>query len=153
MTFGTLSGLQPLLLPGSPLAFCQTAAVLTLQLGMAMLCFCFLPDADRIIARFAASQFLFEGFSTGTLLVASLGPHNTRSNTTTATVDRAMTIELHQAAFVLSLTAMAVPMLQLVEQAHCDFGTCRIGLQLSAAAGGVTAEFAWLLRSPLCACL
>ena len=64
MTFGLLSGLQPLLPQGSLFALTQTSLILSLQLGMSALCFYFLPDADRIISRFAGTQFLFEGLST-----------------------------------------------------------------------------------------
>ena len=46
MTFGLLSGLQPLLPAGSLPALCQTLIIMILQLGMATLCFYILPDAD-----------------------------------------------------------------------------------------------------------
>ena len=72
LCFGMLSGLQPLMVVGSAGAVAQTALVLTLQFGMAFVCFHFLPDADRIISRFAATQFLLEGLSTASLLAASV---------------------------------------------------------------------------------
>ena len=67
MTFGLLSGLQPLLPLNSISALAQTSLVLSLQLSMSALCFYFLPDADRIISRFAGTQFLFEGLSTASV--------------------------------------------------------------------------------------
>lgn len=70
VTFGILSGLQPLLPVGSLLALAQTTTILTMQLGLAFVCFSVLPDADRIISRFAGAQFLFESLSTASLLVA-----------------------------------------------------------------------------------
>ena len=143
MTFGFLSGLQPLLTPGSKGALAQTAMVLSLQLGMALACFRFLPDADRIISRFAATQFLFEGLSTAALLSASIGnppdeealaamvpaaPNDTTASSTTSEMVNSATspvasadeveqwLSLRDTGFVLSLLAMACPMLQLLEQ-------------------------------------
>ena len=72
MIFGLLSGLQPILAPGSRQALAQTFCILILQLFMAIICFRFLPDADRIISRFAGTQFLLEGFSTTMLLGADI---------------------------------------------------------------------------------
>ena len=125
MAFGTLSGLQPLLTPGSAGAFAQTACVLSLQLGMSALCFTFMPDADRIISRFAATQFLSEGLSTTALFMASVGstaasPTLEASNATatSSALEPAPTgwsFALQESGFYLSLFAMAVPMLQLLE--------------------------------------
>ena len=41
-------------------ALLQTSIILALQLGMSAV-LCILPDADRIISRFAGTQFFFEG--------------------------------------------------------------------------------------------
>ena len=71
MCFGFLSGLQPLLPEGSAEATAQASVILALQLGMSAVCFQCLPDADRIISRFAGTQFLCEGLATATLLAAS----------------------------------------------------------------------------------
>jgi len=57
MMFGVLSGLQPLLPPGSAPALFQSFLVLSLQFGMSYVCFKCLPDADRIISRFMGVQF------------------------------------------------------------------------------------------------
>ena len=130
MAFGALSGLQVLLKPGSADATAQTTCVMALQLGMSVTCFWFLPDADRIISRFAGTQFFFEGLSTLALLSASSGsPASTLSATNSSGLTLGVTDSgggdgvapvhgkvLRQAGFVLSLLAMVVPMLQLLEQ-------------------------------------
>ena len=64
MMFGTLSGLAPLLGPGTMLALVQASCICTLQLAMSFVCFKYLPDADRIVSRFAGTQFLLEGLAT-----------------------------------------------------------------------------------------
>jgi hypothetical protein len=144
MVFGVLSGLQPLLTPGTALAVAQTSTILTLQLGVAFLCFWYLPDADRIIARFMAFQFLFEGLSTAFLLGASL---NNDDSTTAANAAAAAAVAdattlsdaggdsaarraalLQEFGFVLSLCALATPMMQLIEQ---RFITPAIGVYLA----------------------
>lgn len=154
MLFGVLSGLQPLLGPGSWPAIAQTSLVLSLQLAMACLCFRFLPDADRIISRFAASQFLLEGLSTTVLLAASFGEgeesvaSDPGGGVTMVTADASSTnadvnatatsgadrmtdtvgrptalsatldtwLALRDSGFALALTAMLMPMLQMLEQ-------------------------------------
>jgi hypothetical protein len=127
MAFGCLSGLQPLLSPGTSAAYTQTSTVLSLQLGMALLCCTFLPDADRIISRFAATQFLLEGLATSALLGASASTdyasaaNQTSANQTAAGAAVAppqpsLVSDLRTSGFALSLSAMAVPMLQLIEQ-------------------------------------
>jgi hypothetical protein len=132
MVFGILSGLHPLLPSGSPQAHAQGAVVIALQLGMSFLCFQCLPDADRIISRFAGFQFLCEGLATSALLGASYSKcacatYAAISNDTSsdmemseAETDRAaaeaLVVRLHILGFVLSLVAMCVPMLQLLEQ-------------------------------------
>ncbi len=103
MGIGVLSGLQPLM--GDPLgvpALLQTLLVLGLQLVMATLCFCFLPDADRVISRFAGAQFCLEALATAALLGAS------RS-------DEAQAAGWQDAALALSLSAMSVPILVVIE--------------------------------------
>ena len=70
MIFGVISGLSPLVTPGSFGALVQSSCILGLQMGMSFLCFYYLPDADRIISRFAGTQFLFEGLATGSLITA-----------------------------------------------------------------------------------
>ena len=150
MLFGILSGLRPLLTPGSGAALAQTMLVLLLQLSMAYVCFKWLPDADRIISRFAATQFLMEGLTTLALLAASaaqgqaaaaagasaaavnaslaLGgggegaleeaaPSSSSSAEPTVQADPAdVAMMLQQIGFALSLGAMGVPVLQLLEQ-------------------------------------
>jgi hypothetical protein len=56
MLFGTLTGLRPMLQRGSPQAAVQMWCILTLQLAMSFVCFHLLPDADRVISRFAGTQ-------------------------------------------------------------------------------------------------
>ena len=134
MTFGLLSGLQPLLPEGSVLAMMQTGLVLLLQLSAAALSFHFLPDADRIVSRFAAMQFLLEGLSTTALLMSSIirGPPENRdiasagnvsnSNRTSGGTSSAVvslfdaSSAMRETGFVLAIAAMLVPMLQLLEQ-------------------------------------
>ena len=128
MVFGVLSGLQPLMPAGSRIALVQTALVLTLQLSMALLCFRFLPDADRIISRFAATQFLLEGLSTSMLLASSLshaGGGDVAGSAAAASAEAvdagaslstAASRALLDSGFAFSLAAMLVPMLQLLEQ-------------------------------------
>ena len=170
MIFGLLSGLQPMLTPGSGLALMQTFLILTLQLGMSFICFCFLPDADRIISRFAGSQFLLEGLSTAALFAADRRsrdvaiaiivareaalanqtlPNGTLANDTLAngiiSLDgnssvlfgpnsteaqleakaelaclckegRELVMQIQYMGFVFAMIAMAVPILQLLEQ-------------------------------------
>ena len=70
MIFGCLSGLQPLLPPGSSAAIAQTLAIVLLQFGMGFLCFYMLPDGDRIVSRFAGTQFFMEAVATSALLWA-----------------------------------------------------------------------------------
>lgn len=83
-TFGLLSGLQPLLPPRRPVALVQTSLILALQLAMSLLCYGFLPDADRLISRFAGTQFLLEGLSTSMLLTADLRTHTLATAATNA---------------------------------------------------------------------
>ena len=98
MAFGVLSGMQPLLMPsGSVPAYVQTALIVALQLGMSGLCFFVLPDADRLISRFAATQFLLEGISTCVLLANSLRQEIARTaslSTTFALVGRSLVSQL-----------------------------------------------------------
>ena len=135
MIFGFLSGLSPLFTPGSAEAIAQTVVVLILQFLMSILCCCFLPDADRIVSRFAAVQFLFEGCSTTSMLIAvsyiraqeggdmlDAGSVTLANNITISTDGRsaAELLALHSASqstgFLFSLVAMSVPVVQLIEQ-------------------------------------
>ena len=124
MGFGALSGLKPLLPEGSALATAQVAVVLSLQLTMSCVCFCVLPDADRIVSRFAGTQFLFEGLSTASLLAAeTLGEAPPRDSSrkvmTSAAAAAAATLSsshLQLVGFAFSLVAMGVPIVQLMEQ-------------------------------------
>jgi len=102
--FGTLSGLKPLLRPGSALAYGQVAIVLSIQFAMALLCCTWLPDADRLISRFMGTKFLLEAVATTVLFAAALGAS-----------PRVLGDPL-DLAFHVALSAMAVPILQLVEQ-------------------------------------
>ena len=108
MIFGVLSGLHPLLPPGNPAAIAQASSVLALQLVMSAICFSFLPDADRIVSRFAGAQFLFEGAATAALLGASLEGKESGLPSTG--------LPLQVVGFFLSLFAMGVPIFQLLEQ-------------------------------------
>lgn len=119
--FGILSGVAPLLGRGSPMALAQAAIVLSLQVLMAMLCGCFLPDADRIVSRIAATQFLAESVSTASLLGAMFVPTTAVADTAAAAADAAarqaaLKSFLMNFGFCASLMAMAMPMLQLIEQ-------------------------------------
>ena len=130
MSFGVLSGLQPLLNPDSAEATAQTMCVMALQLSMSLICWWVLPDADRIISHFAGMQFLLEGLSTGALLGANSGRVPSSASTFGVTNSSASSIGvndsggvppvhgevLFEVGFVLSLLAMVVPMLQLLEQ-------------------------------------
>ena len=108
ITFGVLSGLQSLLPASSVAALVQTALILVLQLGMSIVCFVCLPDADRVISRFAGSQFCVEGLSTGALLFAEVRTWYDSNFVADAT--------MQNTGFILSLIAMGVPILQLLEQ-------------------------------------
>ena len=123
MGFGALSGLKPLLPEGSALATAQVACVLSLQLIMSFVCFCFLPDADRIVSRFAGCQFLFEGLSTAALLTAERmeglaadAPELAADAPELAAGTSLPSVQLQLTGFVLSLVAMGVPIVQLLEQ-------------------------------------
>lgn len=142
MGFGLLSGLQPLIMTaGSAAAVAQTGVVLMLQLSMALLCFRVLPDADRVISRFAASQFLLEGLSTASLLGSSISERMALTGAANATLAPDSTsaaaddpagctihscgdggaasviwLLLRDSGFYLAMAAMFVPTVQLLEQ-------------------------------------
>ena len=97
MALGVLVGLQPLLGERSAAATMQAFLILALQLTMAWICFKVLPDADRIISRFAGTQFLCEAVGTLTLVVASL-----------ASEDAASSAELQVSGFFISLVACSI---------------------------------------------
>ena len=104
-------------------------------MGMSFLCFYFLPDADRIISRFAGTQFFFEGLSTASLLVADRRSRDVALSgagaNTSAAVEEASTaggggadvgatsliLQMQLAGFVLSLFAMSTPVIQVSVQA------------------------------------
>lgn len=105
MTIGVLGGLSPLLAaPDTDWSWqaAQAVCILSLQLAMAIICFCFLPDADKIFSIFAGTQFLVEGLSTACALYAWTVPGRS--------------LDAQGAAFSLSVLAVFVPMVQLVEQ-------------------------------------
>lgn len=104
LLFGVIAGLQPLFSGDPRAALVQLTTVLVLQVAMCVICFYYLPDADRLISRFAGTQFAVESLSTATLLI-------TRSGATISSPDFGL-----EAVFVLSITAMCVPMVQLLEQ-------------------------------------
>lgn len=108
--FATLSGLSPLLVPETTPAYVQTSCVLGLQLMMALICLCVAPDADRVISFLAGVQFLFEAASTASLLLSSVMQRATGAGV--ATTDATALYS----AFWLGLVAVAVPMVQLLEQ-------------------------------------
>ena len=124
VTFGALSGLAPLLAPGSIVAGVQTGVVCGLQLLMAGLCFIWAPDADRIISLFAGTQFLLEAVSTGFLLSATLLPlAGLPTGEDALDADFSVSIGLWDwpfllrlGAFWVGLVALAVPIAQMVEQ-------------------------------------
>lgn len=125
VTFGVLSGIQPLLSPGTAAATAQAALILVMQFGMSFLCCKFLPDADRIISRVASIQFFAEALSTATLLGASLLPYGdseaqpaeVTSGDTTSAVDRgALHAFLLSAGFWAAIAAMCMPIIQVIEQ-------------------------------------
>lgn len=103
MLFGALAGLRPVLHPGSTGSSMQAVVICALQFSLSLLCFVWKPDADRVISTFAGTQFLFEGLSTAVLLGPAFGPNE---------VDT----EVLATAFALSIVAMLVPILQLLEQ-------------------------------------
>jgi hypothetical protein len=114
MTFGVLSGLSPLLPTGSGGAFVQGGIVMLLQFGMAFLCCRYLPDADRIISVFMGTQFLFEGLSTlMNVLAAATGDGPDPSDPSGA---YRLNPDFLVAGLWVAVFAVAVPMLQLLEQ-------------------------------------
>jgi len=72
VSFGVISGLQPIITVGSSAVLLQMGFVLSLQLFMSFICYAFLPDADRVVSRIAGGQFLAETVSSAALLTASL---------------------------------------------------------------------------------
>ena len=130
--FGVLSGLGPILSPGSTPAAIQTGCVLCLQLGMAWISFRYVPDADRVVSYFAGTQFLLEGTSTAFLFAASILPMilsalgvGTSADTSAnaSSTDAGGIVDppsrhtyLLLSAFWTGLFAVGVPVLQMVEQ-------------------------------------
>ena len=116
MLFGALAGVQPMLMPkGSIPSYLQTAMISALQLTMGGVCFWFLPDADRIISRFAGAQFFAEGLSTSMLLITSVRDHHGDLDDD----DGQFAYKMRVAAFWLHLGAVLVPITQLLEQRFC----------------------------------
>ena len=107
--FGVVTGLKPLITQGSLAAYSQACTVLVLQLAMLMVCFCLVPDADRVVSAFMTGQYLFEALSTMCLLAFGLGESDA------ATGDHATLF----AAFAFAMLAVLVPLLQLIEQRCC----------------------------------
>ena len=101
MILGVITGLGSLLPPQSTAATGQVACVMALQLLAAALVYRYLPDADRIFSLFAATQFLIEGLGTASLLTSAFAAQAEEWKTT---------------SFNMSIVAMGVPILQLVEQ-------------------------------------
>lgn len=130
--FGFVAGITPLFPPGSSGGYALAASEMVLKLAMSALCFTVLPDADRLISRFLGTQFFLEGLTAAMLLFAAVGEAQTAdslaSNATAGLDDVGMPMgssgvaagnwwaDLRDAAFVLALSAMAVPLLQLLEQ-------------------------------------
>jgi len=116
MLFGALAGIQPMLMPkGSIPSYVQTSIISVLQLVMGGVCFWFLPDADRIISRFAGAQFIAEGLSTFMLLITSVRDHYGDLDDD----DGQFAYKMRVAAFWLHLGAVVVPIAQLLEQRFC----------------------------------
>ena len=138
--FGLLSGMYAILPEGSLLAYSQAIAMMLLQFGMGFVSCFYLPDADRIISRFAGLQFFFEGAATTVLLGASLfarasegkasedipekpphGPSSSNRSFSSSTGAPSLIGQMEirmllVVAFVLSLVALSVPITQLLEQ-------------------------------------
>ena len=121
-----LSGIAPLLGgPGSSSANIQCATVMSLQLGMAALCYTYRPDSDKIFSLFAGTQFLVEGLSTTLQLYNGL---TTIPDTNGEGVSRVSgAADVKDLAFIFSILAVFVPMMQLVEQRL--FGPCAQGIR------------------------
>jgi len=101
---GVVSGLGPLL--DETGAIVQAAIVMSLQLGMALICYWFRPDADKIFSIFAGTQFLVEACATACVLMDAL---DARSGVGGGVGTRA------EASFYLAIAAIFIPMTQLVE--------------------------------------
>ena len=99
---GALGGLSPLMTT-LEMSVAQAAIILAVQLGMALVCFYFRPDADKIFSIFAGTQFLMEGLVTACSLWSALVAPELRP-------------DVHALGFTLSLVGVFVPMIQLVEQ-------------------------------------
>lgn len=108
VSLGVASGLQPLCPEDSLQGIMQAGLILLLQYALAFICCRFLPDADRIFSRFAGTQFFLEGVSSTLLVAASIGRK--------AGISEEHLDGLLNTAFVLSISAICVPMTQLIEQ-------------------------------------
>ena len=141
MTFGLLAGLQPLLPEGSAGGLAQTSLILILQLGMCFICFKCFPDADMIVSTLSGAQYGCEALATAALVGASViapvhDSSRTPGDTTTMgiinlTTNQSLSAagdaegapsaseavsQLQAAGFVLWITAISIPIVQLLEQ-------------------------------------
>lgn len=119
VSFGVLSGITPLLKPGSLPALAQTSTVLTLQAIMSWICFCRIPDADMIVSLFAGLQFLLEAIASALLLIASLrfrGMGDWGAGVQPPSNAPIEHTHLLLSAFWAGLLAIGVPVVQMIEQ-------------------------------------
>jgi len=100
---GILAGLKPLIAAGSVASLAQCAAIFSMQIGLAILCFAIAPDADRFFSALAAAQFFAEGLSNLLLFLAGF-------------VSGEAKLQLQASAFNLGLLAVFVPLIQMFEQ-------------------------------------
>jgi len=101
-------------------ALTQAALVLTIQLAMTVFCLGWVPDADRVISLFAGMQFLMETLSTALLLLSSLlrpAPGSMADPAEGGGLPANSSVDvLPLIAFGTSLGAVAIPVVQLLEQ-------------------------------------
>lgn len=120
--FGFLGGIGTVLADHPLSALLQVASVLLLQLALAFLCCCFVPDADRVISSSSGTQFVIEAASSGLLFLADVAAQMRERALERATdaapfsVDEETELAIRTLAFWFALLAIVVPMLQLLEQ-------------------------------------
>lgn len=100
LTIAVLSGLGSAISEGSSHATLQVAAIASFQAVFALYCLAFFPTCDKADSAMFGLQFLLEGVRTFLLLVATQQVLPTRAAT------------LRENAFLLSLVALAVPLVR-----------------------------------------
>ena len=112
ITLALLAAIAPILEAGSLPAYWQSLAVLALQILMALIGFCCLPDSDRLVSHLLGLQYLLEAVATALLITADLASVVSHGDiASTARVSALMNAGLWAA-----LLAMTLPMIQLLEQ-------------------------------------